>query len=337
MGECHHHRHRVAGQAHEDAVFDLAEGERPSRFDRDLPELGSAKLGERRLDVIGFAYRYATSADDQVCPGAGVLQGLAHALGIIAYHAQVENVYGQARQHAVQAVAIAVVDHARFEFLADRYQFVTGGKESDHGFAPDLQLRDAERSQHAEVGRAEAHAGFDHGIATAHVFAGLANVLTDAMLGVDADLAVGGRLGLFLHDDGVGAVRDQRAGHDAYALPRSAAAGERSSGKSAADLVELAYLAVDLAIDLAVAQAVDGKRIAVHRRVGSWWHLARRHYHFVIDTIKAVTDRQAFAGRYRAHALFDTGERLGQADHARLEGIDTTGLGFDFITHETRL
>ncbi len=104
------------------------------------------------------------------------------------------------------------------ERLTDGHQLVTGGEERDHGFALDLQAGNTERCQHAEIGRGEACAGLDHDLTLLHVLAGLANVLADAVIAVDANLAVVADLDLFLHHHRVGALRQQRAGHDPHAL-----------------------------------------------------------------------------------------------------------------------
>ena len=53
------------------------------------------------------------------------------------------------------------------------------------------------------------------------------------------------------------------------------------------------------------------------------------------DPAQAIANRQALAGVHREHALADTLERFGQADHSLFEGIDTTGLAGDFAGHQT--
>ena len=90
------------------------------------------------------------------------------------------------------------------------------------------------------------------------VFTGLAQVLADTVAAADGDCAVFG-LGVFLHDDGVGACRHHAAGHDAHGLAGSNLAFERHAGKRTAG-----DLQADLGIDLEVGKA-QGK--TVHRRV----------------------------------------------------------------------
>jgi hypothetical protein len=125
------------------------------------------------------------------------------------------------------------------------------------GRRDDGQQRPARRRGHAESGRVQRRAALQDDVAGAQILAAPAHVIA---LGGDRlrqlhDVAVA--RGLLLHDDGVGAGRNGRAGHDAVGL----AGGQRSRRHVAGG---------DVADDAQprAAGAVDGaQRIAVHGRV----------------------------------------------------------------------
>jgi hypothetical protein len=157
--ERHHHRHRIAGQPEQEGAVavrgDAAEGQRAARAHADLPEGDVAQARHDLLGVVGRADRDAARGDD----GVGVLAGLAQRrfqrLRVVAHHAHVDDVAAQALQHAVDGVAVAVVDAALIQRLADRAQFVAG-REEGHAQAPlHRHLGHAERGQQAQVGRAD--------------------------------------------------------------------------------------------------------------------------------------------------------------------------------------
>jgi hypothetical protein len=77
-------------------------------------------------------------------------------LALVAHDAEVDDVHVQPAQHAVQGVAVAVVDLPRAERLADRGEFVAGREERHARPAPHAYLADAERGDEAEMRRAAA-------------------------------------------------------------------------------------------------------------------------------------------------------------------------------------
>ena len=110
---------------------DLAVCERASRFHRDLPEQHFAQLVEQLLDIVGFAHRYAAGRDHDVGGFGRARKCALELLRGILDHAHVDDFAAEARQHAVQRVAVAVVDLAGPERRADRSQLVAGGEERD--------------------------------------------------------------------------------------------------------------------------------------------------------------------------------------------------------------
>ena len=136
---------------------------------------------------------------------------------IVAHHAHVDDLDAEALQHAVQRVAVGVVDLAFLERRADRGQLVAGGEEGDAQPAPDLHLADAERGDQAELGGAQQLPRLQHRHARLEVLARGAHVLARLLPGRDRDAVAVGAAHL-LHDDGVRALRHHRAGHHAHAF-----------------------------------------------------------------------------------------------------------------------
>ena len=156
--EGHHHRDRVAGQPEEKGVADAAEGHRPSRAHRDFPEQHLAELRHQRFHEIGFSHRDAAGGND----GIGrrrLLEHLFELLGIIAHHSQVGDLDTEALEHAVQRVAVRVVDLALFELRADRRQLVPGREERHAELVPHLDrgLHQRKPALRRVVGQPGAH------------------------------------------------------------------------------------------------------------------------------------------------------------------------------------
>ena len=91
----------------------LAVGERAARLHGDLPEHHFAQLVEQVLHEVGFADRHAAAGDHDVGgwrPRS--LNARSSSFGIVAHHAHVDHLAAEPRQHAVERVAVAVVDLA---------------------------------------------------------------------------------------------------------------------------------------------------------------------------------------------------------------------------------
>src|SRR3977135_505675 len=89
---------------------DPAVGKRSARLHRDLPEQHFAKAVEDLFDVIRLAYRDAAAGDHHVGRLCSFVKGTLHRLRVIADHAHVEYIAAQPGEHAVEGVAVAVVD-----------------------------------------------------------------------------------------------------------------------------------------------------------------------------------------------------------------------------------
>ncbi|MNL49981.1 hypothetical protein D3C87_1729600 [compost metagenome] len=71
-------------------MFQLAEGKRLTRFDRQLPEADFTQLVEHLLGVVGFTDRDATAADHHIGLAVCLLEGGAQRVLIITDNAQIQ-------------------------------------------------------------------------------------------------------------------------------------------------------------------------------------------------------------------------------------------------------
>ncbi|MBL0354079.1 MAG: hypothetical protein IPP03_16025 [Dechloromonas sp.] len=166
----------------------------------------------------------------------------------------------------MQRVAVAVVELAWRQWLADRGQFVAGREEGDAQAPLDLDFGHAEPSDQPEFGRANAFAGRQADGAARQILTGAADVLTLALAGGNA---YGIRFDPrdLLHDDAIDASRQYGAGHDAHRLPLADQTRESSADESRAD-----HAQPGLTFG---GKAVEGDRVAVHRRVVMRRHIVR--------------------------------------------------------------
>ena len=295
---------------------DFAEGHGPSRLHRDFPEHDLAKLAQQLAHEIGFAHGYAARGDDRVGIGGGSLERALQAGRVIAHHAHVDDVAVEARQHAVERVAVAVVHFARLQHRTDRGQFVAGREKRHAQAPPHRHLGQAERGDQSQLGRTYRLPGPDHGFARGEILAREAAVLAAFLAGGDAH-----PLALdpddFLDHDRVGALGHHRAGHDAHALAFAHAAVELPSGESAAGK---AQHGLGLWREVGVAQG-----IAVHGRV-----VVRRHVQRGDDVLsehasECRAQRKPFIGADRCEKSAHDRARLVHRERLRVVRVHATG------------
>src|SRR5205814_8133161 len=92
-----------------------------------------------------------------------------------------------------------------------------------------------DRGEHAELRRTERRACGENDGSLPDVFSAPADVLLRVAWIVDPSGAVGRLLGVFLTDDGVGALRQRRAGEDPDRLRRSDGRAGQLAGRHALD------------------------------------------------------------------------------------------------------
>ena len=229
-----HDRDRIAGQAKEAGAAEPAEGQRAARLHRDLPECHLAPRAERLFNIIGLAHRDPAGGDHDIGLVFSPQKGAIQQCRVIPDDAEVDDFHAEPRQHAIQGIAVAVIDQAVRERLAYRAQLIAGREKGHLDIPADLDLGQAHGGQHAQIGGRQPRAFGEHPVAPRQVFAGLAHVVPRLDARADTN-APGGSLGLFLHDHAVRARRHERAGHNARALAGAEAAGERLARETRAD------------------------------------------------------------------------------------------------------
>ena len=279
-------------------LADAPDGHRPSRAHGDAPEQHLAQFGHHALGVIGLADADAARGDDRIGTGRGLREGLAQRGRVIAHHAQIDGFHSQALQHAPDGVAVAVVDAAGVQRLADRAQFVAGGKEGHAQAAPQRHLGQPQRREKAQVGGAQQPACRQRGLAARQVLTGQAPVVAGAQQPRRHQHVIAVDLRELLRHHRVQPGRHDRAGGDAHAGLRRHRAGEVLPGQAAADHAQPCRR---IGAQLGAAQ-----REAIHRRV-----VVRRH----------VDGRDDVARQHTAQRVADRAElhRLHRADQARDE------------------
>ena len=216
-------------------LANFAVGQRAARLHCNFPEYDFAEFGEKLFHIIGFADRNAARRNHHIADFTGFGECFFEQRRIIAYHAHIDHLATHARQHAVDRVAIAVVNLALGERQAYRNQFVAGGKKH-HAQRPNhAHFTDTERGQQPEFcGANDAAFGQCH-CTLFQILACVAHVLA-----LHHARGEGDRFGVcpcpLLHDDRVAAFRHHAAGEDAHALACANRARKWLSRKAGADL-----------------------------------------------------------------------------------------------------
>ena len=310
--EGHQRGHRIARQREQPGrVGLLGAAQRPEREGppgphRDLPERDLATAGQQVLGEVGVADADAAAGQHHVGTRDGLVQRGRQGFGVVAHQPEVDHLDVQALERAHQAVAVAVVDAAGVQRLAERAQLVAGGEQRHPQPAHHRDLGDAQRGDQAQVGRAQAPPGRYCRAAAAQVLAAQAAVVAGAQrAGRDADAAAFQPAQLLRHH-GVEARRHHRAGHDAHAVAgrgrhRRHIAGMHGGGHPQHRLG-------------AVGQRAAGEGIAVHRRVVMGWHVDRRDHVLGQHAAERLAQRQRLAAVDRADRRGDGGTGSGDVE-----------------------
>ena len=141
-------RHRVAGQREQPgaapAVVQRTECKGPPRAHGHLPERHLAQPCQHVAGVVGVAHADAATGQHHVrLQHGGVERGFERG-GVVTHQAKVDDLDAQALQGTEQAVAVAVVNAAIWQRLAQCAQLVAGGKQRHPQAAIDLHVGDAE-------------------------------------------------------------------------------------------------------------------------------------------------------------------------------------------------
>ena len=159
-------------------LANLAVRERPPRLHRNLPEQHFTQLIEQLFDKIRFAHGYAARSDHHVGALRGGGKRALELLRHIFDDAHVHDVAVEPGKHAVERVAVTVVDLSGRERRANRLQLIAGGKESDANLPIDGHLTDAQRRDHSKLGGPYPLPGAKHHLSRLEIFSGETTVLT---------------------------------------------------------------------------------------------------------------------------------------------------------------
>ena len=302
------------------AAADAPDRHRPTGSHGDAPEQHFAQLGHDALGVVGLADTDAARGDDGVGAGGGLREGFAQRGRIVAHHAQVDGFHAQALQHAPDGVAVAVVDAAGVQRLADGAQFVAGGKEGHAQPPPHRHLGQAQRGQQPQVGRAQQPARGQRRLATGEVFSRQAPVVAAAQQPWRYQHVIAVDLGEFLRHHRVQPGRHDRAGGDAHAGLCGHIAAEVLAGQAAAD---------DAQPRRRIGEQLRAtQRKAVHGRVVVRRHVAGR------DDVTRQHSPQRIADRALLHRLHDRHQacnELLRLRHGQCIGVVSRHAGRDVL------
>jgi len=219
-------------------------------------------------------------------------------VGLIRHDAHVDDLAIQSREHSIQRVAVAVVDLARAERLANRAELVAGRKERDAELAIDRDFDDAERREHPELRRANGLTGAKHRRTTLEILARKTPIrpgLHDRAFGDrHAARKLGGAL---LHHDGVGTGRHHTASENAHRFIRTEGPGEWRARKRLADALQFRF-----AFGVQIGETHSP---SVHRGVVVAGHVVRRHDVLGEHPIQCKADVNALDGGHRLQELPD--------------------------------
>ncbi len=300
--ERHHGTHGVAGQTEPGRRAEMTKSDRSAGAHPEPPEVDPpSHRVDHAAQMIMLTDTDPRAGDHEVAFG-GPLELGANALGGITGQAQVDRLAAgfpnqRSKRIGVRAGnSLAAQDQVG---LVEPGQFVAAGRNADPWTAPHQRVRDGERGEHAEMGRAEFGAGPEDDGAAGNVFAGLAQVGQAVAIRDDQNLGLS-EIGVFLPDDRVGPLRHRSTGEDAGALAGADRAGRDGAGWNPLDHREAARRLGRGAQHIAAPY-----RIAVHRGVG-----AKRDVDRARDRFREYAAQRAFEGhaqgRLRRQGANDT-------------------------------
>src|SRR6202163_4135017 len=296
---------------------DPAVSKRSPRLHGDFPEQNFAELVEELFDVIGRTDRYATGRDHHVCRGGRSGKRALELIRHVLDHAHVDHVAIEPRQHAVQRIAIAVVDLAGLKRRADGLELVAGRKKRDAKLAKDADLADAQRCDHSQLGGMDTLAGAEDDLPGLQVLTRKAPVLSRFRhrTGRNAN-ATGVFDGALLHHDGVGAPRHDAASEDAHAFARSYRARPWLARERLTDAPEQRISVLP--------QILEAHGVAVHRRIVVARHRDRRHHVFRQHASERAADMNTLG---RGHRCQNAANQLARLCHRHRIRIVVVGAG----------
>ena len=288
---------RVARQAAEPAVAKLAESERFSRFDRQLPEADFPQLFENRFGVVRFADGNAAGANHHIGLLVSLNKGFAQFSRVVGNNAEVNHFAAQLLQHQVYRQAVGIVNLPIGQRLARQLKFIAGGEHRHPHFTHHVNLGNAQRGDDRQLGGGQACSRGEDDRAMGDIFAETTDILPAFHRGDKADPVIG-LFGLLLHDHRVAAFRYRRASHNADTGARRPDADIGLTGEGLARYRQRC----------AVGEIRQAYGVAVHCRVIKTGHVERRNEIMGGYARKGLQQRYGFRRIQRRN----TSEHLGQ-------------------------
>ncbi len=175
-------------------------------------DAGLAEAGDHLDAEIAIADRAAGGKHDDVVLGVGLGRGRLKRVAVVGDDAVGDGRAAGAGHQRSQRIRVDVAHLSGRDRLIGRHDFISGGEDADARRDRDRDLGDAQRHQSADVLGAEKMARLQDGVAGADILAYLNDVLAHGDGAQRLDAGVVDALGVFHHDDAVGAGRDHAAG-----------------------------------------------------------------------------------------------------------------------------
>lgn len=256
----HHHRHRVPGQADDDAPRGTpADVERFSRFHGHLVQnLFHPALREALRDDVHLAFGDASREDEDVV-GQPFPDPLPDALRVVRHDSPVVNLpCPETRQRRADEMGVAVPDHGAFRRLPRFLQFAPGRQDGHGGPFEDGDFPLPDGGEGGDVAGEQNGAGRDEDLPLAGVVPLRGDVLPPPGFFGEPDGPIRAGLRLLDLDHGVEGRRHGGTGHDLDAIPVPAFAAPAGPGVDGSDH--------PVRGSIFLAGPHDGE--AVHRRPG---------------------------------------------------------------------
>ena len=190
------------------------------------------------LDQVVVADRGAAGRDQDIGAGvAGAADAVGGRLDRVGGNAEIDGLGALGARQRPQRIAVGIDDLAGAGRRARHHQFVAGGEHRDLRAAAHGKFRIVHAGGERQIAVGEAASRGQQHVALAEIDAGGADVPAGHRGFRDGDvIAVDD--GVFLDDDGVGAVGDHAAGKDPHRLAGADRPLERAAGRDLADHLE---------------------------------------------------------------------------------------------------
>src|SRR5690625_6104 len=179
-------------------------------------------LFDGRFDKILVADRYPTYGQYDITAICQLFKSLLYTLDGVGGVQLHDGVCAQLLDHALEHGGVGVIDLSFLQGSARVHQLITGTQNTDSGHGIDIKVGAALGSQQGHMATVESYPLRDDGLIAGHILTSESHI--GPLLGQAIDSYLSLMLGaVFLHDNGIGALRDQTTGKS----PDGLAGGQR--------------------------------------------------------------------------------------------------------------